>query len=384
LGATQALIGRRQEEILPKTRMSQAASVIEELEDVLAAGSSDRRTEILRRVTDLFLGNAEKFNHEQVGVFDDVLAHLIHQVETNALAELGSRLAPIGNAPTGVIRTLARHDEITVAGPVLAQSPQLTEGELVEIAGLKGQGHLGAISERKRLAAAVTDILIQRGDTTVVRKLSQNQGATFSDRGYETLATRAETDEQLAENLGVRLDMPPHLLQSLISKATETVRARLVAVVPPEGQAVIQQVLASVSDKVLRRAAAPRDFRRAIALIDRMQEQGRLNETAISGFAGEGRYEEMVAGLARVCVAPIELIERLMQNPRYDGVLVACKAAEFRWPTLNAILKARFAPYEMPANDLIQVRADFIKLSVTTARRMFRFWMVRGVAKAES
>jgi len=364
--------------------MSQAASVIEELEDVLAAGSSDRRTEILRRVTDLFLGNAESFNHEQVGVFDDVLAHLIHQVETNALAELGRRLAPIGNAPNGVIRTLARHDEISVAGPVLAQSPQLTDGELVEIAGLKGQGHLGAISERKRIAAAVTDILIQRGDTTVVRKLSQNQGATFSDRGYETLATRAETDEQLAENLGVRLDMPPQLLQSLMSKATEAVRARLLSVVSPEDQAAIQQVLASVSDKVMRKAAAPRDFSRATAAIDRLQEQRSLNETAISGFARDGKYEEMVAGLARICAAPVELIEKLLQNPRYDGVLVACKAAEFRWPTLNAILKARFAPYEMPPNDLIQVRADFIKLSVATARRMFRFWMVRGVAKVES
>jgi len=384
LGATQTLSGRRQEEILSKTSMSQAASVIEELEDVLAAGSSDRRTEILRRVTDLFLGNAENFNHEQVGVFDDVLAHLIHQVETDALAELGTRLAPIGNAPTGIIRTLSRHDELSVAGPVLAQSPQLTDGDLVEIAGLKGQGHLGAISERKRLAAAVTDILVQRGDTTVVRKLSQNHGATFSERGYETLATRAETDEQLAENLGVRLDMPPQLLQSLMSKATEAVRARLHVVVPPEDQASIQQVLASVSDKVLRKATAPRDFSRAIALIDRMQEQGRLNEIAIAGFAGEGKYEEMVAGLARICVAPIELIEKLMQNPRYDGVLVACKAAEFRWPTLNAILKARFARSEMAANDLIQVRADFIKLSVATARRMFRFWLVRGIAKAEA
>ena len=74
-----------------------------------------------------------------------------------------------------------------------------------------------------------------------------------------------------------------------------------------------------------------------------MQEQGRLNEIAISGFAGDGKYEEMVAGLARICAAPAELIEKLMQNPRYDGVLVACKAAEFRWPTLNAILKARFS-----------------------------------------
>jgi len=364
--------------------MSQAASFIEELEDVLAAGSSDRRTEILRRVTDLFLGNAENFNHEQVGVFDDVLAHLIHQVETNALAELGARLAPIDNAPSGIIRTLSRHDEISVAGPVLAQSPQLTDNDLVEIAGLKGQGHLGAISERKRLAAAVTDILIQRGDTTVVRKLSKNHGATFSEHGYETLATRAEIDEQLAENLGLRLDMPPQLLQSLMSKATEAVRARLIAVVGPEDQAAIQRVLASVSDKVLRKAAAPRDFSRAIAAIDRLQEQRSLNETAVSGFARDGKYEEMVAGLARICAAPVELIEKLMQNPRYDGVLVACKAAEFRWPTLNAILKARFAPYEMPANDLIGVRADFIKLSVATARRMFRFWMVRGVAKADS
>ena len=38
--------------------MSQAASVIEELEQVLAAGSSDRRMEILRRVTDLYLAAA--------------------------------------------------------------------------------------------------------------------------------------------------------------------------------------------------------------------------------------------------------------------------------------------------------------------------------------
>lgn len=42
-----------------------------------------------------------------------------------------------------------------------------------------------------------------------------------------------------------------------------------------------------------------------------MQEQRRLNETAISGFAGDGKYEEMVAELARICAAPVELIEKL-------------------------------------------------------------------------
>lgn len=364
--------------------MSQAASVIDELEDVLAAGSSDRRTEILRRVTDLFLGSAEAFNQEQVGLFDDVLAYLIKQVEMTALAELGTKLAPVDNAPNGIIRSLAHHDQIAVAGPVLAQSTRLTDNDLVEIAESKGQAHLGAITERKRLAAAVTDILIQRGDTTVVRKLAQNQGATFSDGGYVTLAERAETDERLAENLGMRLDMPPQLLQDLMLKATETVRARLLIAVPAERQAAIQGVLSQASDKVLRKAAAPRDFSRAVALIDKMQSDGRLNEKAIVGFAEAGRYEELVAGLARVCATPIELIERLMQNVRYDGILVACKAAELSWQTFNAILKARFAPYEVATTDTVQARTDFLKLSAATAQRMVRFWLVRGVAKADA
>jgi hypothetical protein len=71
-----------------------------------------------------------------------------------------------------------------------------------------------------------------------------------------------------------------------------------------------------------------------------------------------------------------------MQNVRYDGILVACKAAELRWSTFVSILKLRFAPYEVPAADAAQARSDFIKLSVATARRMVRFWLVRGVAKA--
>ena len=362
--------------------MSPAASVIDELEQVLAAGSSDRRTEILRRVTDLYLGHATGFKDEQVGLFDDVLAHLIKQVETRALAELGAKLAPIDNAPWRIIRNLARHDEIEVAGPVLARSPQLTDGDLVEIAGCRGQGHLGAISERTRLAAAVTDILIQRGDTMVVRKLSQNQGATFSDRGYVTLVERAETDDRLAENLGMRLDIPPQLLQDLIVKAAETVRVRLLAAVPPDRQATIQGILASVSDNVLRQAATPRDFGRAVALIDKMNGAGELNEAAIVEFADAGQYEELIAGLARICAASAELIERLLQNTRHDGILIACKAAELRWPTFSAILKARFAPYELPVTDLTQARTDFLKLSVPTARRMLRFWLVRGAAKA--
>src|SRR4029078_2824600 len=107
-------------------------------------------------------------------------------------------------------------------------------------------------------------------------------------------------------------------------------------------------------------------------------------KVCVGACARAGKYEEMVAGLARICAAPTDLVEKLMQNARYDGVLVACKAAEFRWPTFNVILKARFSSYEASTTELSQARADFIKLSVATARRMFRFLMVRRVAKADA
>jgi uncharacterized protein (DUF2336 family) len=363
--------------------MATAKSLIDDLETAIQTQSPDKRTEALRRVTDLFLGNAEQFGHEQVDLFGDVLTHLTNQVANNVLAELGTKLAPIDNAPNAIIKKLAYHDEIAVAGPVLAQSTQLSDGDLIEIAKSKGQGHLGAISERARLAAVVTDIIIERGNNDVVRKLSRNQGASFSDTGFVTLTNRATDDEGLAKNLAMRLDMPPQLLQELVLKATEAVREHLLAATPAEDRSRLQDALASASTKALREAAAPRDFRAADASIAKLQDSDRLNEAAIVEFAKAGQYEEMVAGLARLCSAPIELIEKLMQNTRYDGVLVVCKAAGLHWQTFSAILSNRYSHHQVSAMELEKARTDFIKLSASTAQRMLRFWLIRGVTNEQ-
>jgi hypothetical protein len=147
---------------------------------------------------------------------------------------------------------------------------------------------------------------------------------------------------------------------------------------------VIQSILSSASDKILRKATAPRDFSRAVVLIDKMRSAGQLNEVAVVGFATAGKYEELIVALAVLSTASVELIERLMQNVRHDGILVACKAAELRWQTFNAILRTRFGPHDLPMADLTQARTDFLKLSVPTARRMLRFWLVRGATKPDA
>src|ERR1700761_8867627 len=128
--------------------MQEHASIIDELEDAVRSGSSAKRIETLRQVTDLFLHDAERLNQEQIKVFDDVLCHLVTRVESRVKAELGTILAPLPNAPAGVVERLAWDDQIAVAGTVLASSRSLTTGTLVEIARNKGQDHLLVISGR--------------------------------------------------------------------------------------------------------------------------------------------------------------------------------------------------------------------------------------------
>ena len=90
-------------------------------------------------------------------------------------------LAPIDYAPFEVIQHLAWDDEIEVAGSVLAQSSRLGTETLVEIASQKGQEHLLAISGRADLPTAVTDVIVDRGESRVIRKLANNASAHFSE-----------------------------------------------------------------------------------------------------------------------------------------------------------------------------------------------------------
>ena len=119
--------------------MHAQTSLISDLEAAITSSGSDRRIETLRRVTDLFLSNADRYDAAQVEVFDDVLGRMINHIEARALAELSNRLAPVNNAPLEVTRTLAMNDAIEVAGPVIENSVRLSTSDLVSIAATKAR-----------------------------------------------------------------------------------------------------------------------------------------------------------------------------------------------------------------------------------------------------
>jgi uncharacterized protein (DUF2336 family) len=352
-----------------------AASLIPELEDVITHGTRAKRAEMLQRITALFVHGASRYSSEQVDLFDSVFGMLIIEIESKARAELSGQLAPLDNAPRKVLLTLARDDDIDVAGPVLKLTKRLPETDLVDLARTKSQAHLQAISKRSVLGEAVTDVLVRRGDREVARQVAENHGARISENGFVRLVERAEMDGVLAEKVGLRPDIPPKMFRELLSKATEVVRERLLAAASPELQAEIRRVLDKVSDEVGARVG-PRNYRTAQRIVLALMRAGRMNESVLAAFAREHKFEETVVALAALSKVPIKIADRLMSGERPDPVLILCKAADMSWPTVKSVIMLCAQANKM-VQGLDAALGNYERLSVPTAQRVVRFWQVK-------
>jgi uncharacterized protein (DUF2336 family) len=351
-------------------------SLIPELEEVVQRGSREKRTETLQRITALFLDGASRYNDEHVDLFDEVFGLLIEEIETKARAELSNHLAPVTNAPVKVLRKLANDDDITVAGPVLTLAPRLAEADLIDVASTKGQAHLHAISSRRALGEAVTDVLVSRGNRDVARRVAANRSARISENGFHRLVERAEADGILAEKVGLRPDIPPRMFRELLTKATAVVHRRLIAAATPEVRAAIGDVLTKISKEVGDRVG-PRDYRAAQRVVLNLDRANRLDETALLSFCREGKFEEAVAALATLSKVPIKIADRLMSGDRPDPVLILCKAAGLSWPTVKTVITVRPDRAGTSPQGLDAAFANYERLSASTAQRVVRFWQVR-------
>ncbi|HEX3939599.1 MAG TPA: DUF2336 domain-containing protein [Xanthobacteraceae bacterium] len=357
----------------------QPLSLIDELEAAVRDGSADSRVQTLRRITDLFLHDANRFNDEQITVFDDVLCLLVDKLERTALEELGKRLAPVDTAPIKLIKRLARDDEIAVAAPVLTNSKRLSTTDLIAIARTKGQAHLLAISERAILESQLTDVLVGRGDGKVVFTLAKNAGATFSQRGFDRLVEKADGDDRLAEIVGLRKDLPSNLLQELLRRAGDAVLKKILLLVPPERREEIERAIAKVGKLISK--SVEHNYDHAERRIAALASAGKLDESALLAFVQKREKDELVVALARMSSTPIGTVAHLLGGHRNDAILFPCKAAGLSWATVELILRDRLAG--RPAFDEIikLARRDYAKLTMATAQRTLRFTSVRAATQ---
>jgi uncharacterized protein (DUF2336 family) len=348
-------------------------SLLDELQATLAHGPVARRVETLRRVTDLFINGAVDFSDDQIALFDDVFQCLMLHIENSARALLSNRLAPVDRAPPQTVRALAFDDVIEVAAPVLSQSERLDDEALIETARNKSQAHLMAISTRRVLSGAVTDVLVLRGNDEVVHSTVSNPGAEFSERGFTRLVNRADGNDNLTTCIALRPTIPRHLYLKLLAKASAAVRARLEAANPPLASEVSTAVL-----EVTRRArsassAITQETAIAHALVKSLYEDGRLDEHQLVMFAEAGKFDETNAAVAALANVTVSIAENMMVETRAEGVMILAKISGMSWSTVKAIIKLRDDLSGNEPSDLEACKATYERLRPSTAQQVLRF-----------
>jgi len=355
--------------------MSEAKSFLRDLDHAISRGTAESRERALWYATNLLITGG--YSEDETRTFGEVIGRLSEEIEVAARSKLAERMARFDSAPTNVIHKLAFDDAIEVAGPVLTHSDRLDTDILVANAETKGQEHLLAISKRKQLDAVVTDVLVVRGNQEVVKSVASNQGARFSGFGFLHMIKRAEGDSILAEQLGVRSDIPRHLFQQLIAKASDDVKKRL----GREHPELVAQIQSSVSDVAgalqAKLGPASRSHFVAKRVVATQHRLGNLNEASIAGYARAHRFDEVTIGLSLLSSVPGDIIERVLVDRNREMLLVLARALSFAWDTTMSLLFLGAKDHRISARDLADLKEEYEGLNPETSRSILKFYESR-------
>jgi hypothetical protein len=347
-------------------------SVLEELTRTIESGGAAERLRILRRVTDLFMAGAHTYSDSQIAVFDDILQQLVAELEAAVRARMSRKMADLSRAPRKLVRSFAFDDDIQVAAPVLMRSRALSEDDLVENASSKSQAHLLAIAQRIELSENVTDVLVERGDINVVRKMARNRRARFSLPGYDKLIVRARRDRKLTLTIGQRRDLPRHCFLKLLENASASVRAQLEAA-HPQFVAKIQISIEEVAAEMRQEARALSKQHALAARKVQSRLRGReARDADVHAPAHAQDFDKAALSLAKFGDFSLDLVERALLDPGVDMVLVLAKAAGCSWTTVRALLQMRDAGRHLDADGLHRCAEQYKKLKLETARSIVR------------
>jgi len=360
--------------------MSAHLAFIHEIDNAIAQSSSARRAEMTRRLTDLFLVDANKYSDDEFDLIDDVFVRLIATIEEASRALLASRLGPMSKAPPKILRALACDDAIFVASSVLMHSERLDDLTVIECAKTKSQNHLFAISRRKKLPEAVTDVLVERGDRRVVLSTAQNAGAKFSNNGFTVLVKRSDGDDQLASCVGTRPDLTPQLFEQLLEAASETVRAKLKAE-SLHARRKIDHVVSDVTSRIrIQATIQSQEFAAAGVLVDLLERSGQLNAAKLEAFAKADRFEETVVALAVMSGIPTDVVARKLSDEFAEFTLILAKAVNLSWPTTRTILTLGARMHRCTATEIEQGLTDFQRVNRQSALRNLATLRTNGPA----
>lgn len=129
--------------------------------------------------------------------------------------------------PSDVALKLAQ-DVDSIALPVIAGSPVLSDEDLVEIVRTSSARRQAAVAARASVPESVVHELVELGDREAVKILASNNGARFDDRGYASALNRFDGDADVLDQFVLRSALPVTITEKLIAHISDEAMQTLV------------------------------------------------------------------------------------------------------------------------------------------------------------
>lgn len=328
--------------------------MLRSLSKMPAEMSSESRRQLLNAVTDLFLldHDPSETSKEHYG---EIATTSLPHLDESARRDYAQNVASLPSLPHTVATTLAQDSDVGVARLVLKLSPVLTDTDLAAIALSQSQQHLVAIAERAQLSEGLTDILVERGDRDVLHTVSANEGAAFSDTGFDRLLERGGQDEQIAQAISRRSDLTP-------TRSSRVLRiVEKLADGAQDGEAIS-----------LAREARQQRLEVKLLLADLVAKVRELDDVVIM-LADDDRAYHLAQVLAQSAGITTEQALRVLMQRDATGIAVTCRSLGVMAGAYRSVLKLRARRLYFSSQAVDDDVDDYRKLDLATAERTLRF-----------
>jgi hypothetical protein len=322
-----------------------------------AESSSDARRRLLQAVTDLFFCDPEPTGMSKHHYGEIALRALPH-LDPQARQGYADEVAAEPNLPRSVANALAGDPDGEVARLVLRLSPVLTDRDLAAIALNQSQAHLSAIAERVRLSENITDILVERGDDDVLKTVGGNEGAAFTEEGFEKLLDRGREAAAIPLAVAVRTDL---------SEARAERVLRVLAELGEQGEIDPDSEAAAIA------RLARRQRLEVSQLIADLKEEARALDEVVVMLAEEDRAYHLAQVLARISDISVEQALRALLQRDVSGIALACRALDIGIPGFAAVLALRARRLMFANKDTEEDLRRYAQIEPAAAIRGMRF-----------
>jgi uncharacterized protein (DUF2336 family) len=343
--------------------VSSEVSVASLTPDVLAASGGQDLAELMRSLLDIMAAGNAAGQPQERALAADTLLRLVPRLDLKPLVMLAGRLSMMEQPPHLLVARLIRDPRVEVAGPLLEDCAQLSDKDLVSVVQEGEPAKLRMVARRRRLTRAISDLLVQSGDPSVVLTLVRNMEAEISHEGFQSLLLLCENHEELLAPLATRPDFQAPVAFELFWVAPPQLRRFIISRFLTDSEMLT---------KILK-----------ITMATKTDEEGILEPMSqhalIEGLerAARGHIEIAAEELSSLMHVSSATMARILADVQGEAIVVMLKAAGYPRSAVSGLL-AKMQDADLPLvsreRDISELQGMFETLSFNKARTLLTYW----------